>query len=90
MGGSSSGVYGHGLMLALHLQRQLKNTSKLIQLLRDDRSTLVSDIHCVKPLQDLIQVSKLHLVSWVASQIGLYLYLSALRCGTGGSDNMCL
>ena len=55
-GGSSSDVSGHGLMFALHLRRQLKSTSKLIQLLRDDQSTLIKNIHCVKPLQTLIQV----------------------------------
>ena len=57
MGGSSTAVSGHGLVLALHLQRQLKSSSKLIQLLRDDQSTFVRNIHCVKPLQTLIQVS---------------------------------
>ena len=55
-GGSSSDVSGHGLMFALHLQRQLKSTSKLINLLQDDQSTLIKNIHCVKPLQTLIQV----------------------------------
>jgi len=58
MGGSNTAVSGHGLVLALHLQRQLKSSSKLIQLLRDDQSTFVRNIHCVKPLQTLIQVSK--------------------------------
>ena len=57
MGGSSTAVSGHGLVLALHLQRQLNSTSKLMQLLRDDHSTLVRNIHCVKPLWTLIQVS---------------------------------
>jgi len=57
MGGSSTAVSGHGLVLALHLQRQLKSSSKLIQLLRDDQSTFVRNIHCVKPLQTLSQVS---------------------------------
>ena len=55
-GGSSSDVSGHGLMFALHLQRKLKSTSKLIQLLQDEQSTLIKNIHCVKPLQTLIQV----------------------------------
>ena len=49
-GGSSTDVSGHGLVFALHLQRQLRSSSKLIQLLRDDQSTLVRSIHCLKPL----------------------------------------
>ena len=56
MGGSSTAVSGHGLVFALHLQRQLKSSSKLIQLLCDDQSTFVRSIPCVKPLQTLIKV----------------------------------
>lgn len=63
MGGGSSDVSGHGLVIALHLQRQLKSNSKLIQLLSDDQSTLVKHIQCVKPLQTLIQVCFLECIS---------------------------
>ncbi len=63
-GGSTTSVSGHGLVLALHLQNQFNSTSKLIEMLRDSQSELVRNIHCMKPLQTLIQVSlQLHLRS---------------------------
>ena len=56
MGGGSDAVGGHALVLALHVQKQLNSSSKLVQMLKDDGSTLVKTINCVKPLQSLIQV----------------------------------
>ena len=58
MGGSNTTVSGHGLVLALYLQKQLNSPTRLLKLLRDDHSTLVRDIPCVKPLQTLIVVSR--------------------------------
>ena len=53
MGGSSMEVSGHGLVLAMHLKQQFSSTTNLIQVLKDDSSTLISDVHCMKPLQKL-------------------------------------
>ena len=56
-GGSTTSISGHGLVLALHLQRQLNSSRKLIDMLRDSHSTLVRNIDCMKPLQALVQVN---------------------------------
>ena len=56
MGGSHSLVSGHALVFALHLQKELSSSTKLIQMLSNDQSTLVKGMPCVKPLQTLIQV----------------------------------
>lgn len=52
-GGSAKEVSGHGLVLAMHLNKQFVGSSKLIQTLNDDSSTLIRDVHCMKPLQKL-------------------------------------
>ena len=57
MGGSNEEVSGHGLVLAMHLHRQFNSAPELIQILSDDSSTLVKDVHCMKPLQRLSSVS---------------------------------
>ena len=62
MGGSATDVSGHGLVLALHLLKQLNSPRAFAQMLQDDRSTLVMNFSCVKPLQHLIQVN-IYLVS---------------------------
>ncbi len=54
-GGSATAISGHGLVLALHLQRQLHSTDQLLKLLREDDSSLVESIHCMKPLQPLVK-----------------------------------
>jgi len=64
-GGSSSTVSGHGLVLALHLQRQLKSSRKLIEMFVQEESvsegaptsSSVRTVECTKGLQSLVKVS---------------------------------
>ncbi len=64
-GGSSSTVSGHGLVLALHLQRQLKSSKKLIEMFIEEedvpegtsKSSSVRTIECTRGLQSLVKVS---------------------------------
>ncbi len=55
-GGSATSVSGHGVVLALHIQQQLKSSRKLTDMLQNDQSTLVRDFSCMKPLHTLVQV----------------------------------
>ena len=76
-GGSDNTVNGHGLVLALHLQRQLNSSSKLTEMLKDTQSTLMRNIHCIKPLQDLIQVSLK--ISLLCGSVYMYICVYLVR-----------
>ena len=52
-GGNAATVSGHGLVLAMYLQRQLNSPTQMLQLLTDDKKAYLT---CMKPLQELITV----------------------------------
>lgn len=59
MGGSQAAASCHGLVLALHLKLQTNSAERLLQMLQDNEGTLVRDVHGIKFLQPLIEVSEL-------------------------------
>ena len=57
-GGNHTKPSCHGLVLAMHLKKQMMSRERLVRILQDDDSTLVKNIAAAKLMQPLIEVSR--------------------------------
>ena len=55
-GGSEDHPSCHGLVLMLHMKRQLKSTQRLLKMVQSKDGTFVTSVHGVQTFQKLIEV----------------------------------